>query len=269
LAAIFEFAICDLKRASGLPYARRVFLLAAASRYWVLSHFMPTKRKNLIPVLLEPIRNRIIMVRGLRVMLDFELAHLYGVTTGRLNEQVIRNRDRFPEDFVFQLAADEFDNLRSQFAISSLGVETHVLPASNGRKRNLKSQIAISSSGYGGRRYLPYVFTEHGAIMAANVLRSPVAVAASVNVVRAFIQLRQAVAANTELAARLAELDRKLERGLGQHDAAIRKLTAAIRELMAPLPEPPAPPRELIGFRRLPAPERPKQSRRGAKARAG
>jgi len=162
----------------------------------------------------ENLDRLIYLIRGRKVMLDSDLAAIYGVPTHRLNEQVRRNRTRFPEDFAFQLTAEEF--------------------------ANLISQIAISRSGHGGRRTLPWVFTEHGAIMLASVLNTPVAVQASVQVVRAFVRLRELLASNTELAGKLAELERKLE----GHDAAIRNLFDAIRQLLTP----PEPPRRAIGF---------------------
>ena len=136
-------------------------------------------------------------------MLDADLAELYGVETRRLNEQVSRNSERFPEDFMFQLTDEEFANLKSQFATSS----------------------------WGGRRKLPYVFTEHGAIMAASVLNSPRAIEISVHVVRAFVRLRELVAGNKELAQKLNQLERKV----GAHDRAIAELINAIRQLMTPL----------------------------------
>ena len=147
-------------------------------------------------------------------MLDSDLAEIYGVTTRRLNEQVRRNLDRFPSDFAFQLTAEEV--------------------------AALMSQIATSKKGRGGRRKLPWVFTEHGAIMLASVLSSPVAVHASVQVVRAFVRLREMLVSNRELAQKLAELERKLE----GHDAAIRNLFEAIRQLL----NSPEPPRKQIGF---------------------
>jgi hypothetical protein len=151
----------------------------------------------------EQIESRIFIVRGQKVMLDADLAELYGVETRRLNEQVSRNSERFPEDFMFQLTAEEFTNLKSQFATSS----------------------------WGGRRKLPYVFTEHGAIMAASVLNSPRAIEISVHVVRAFVRLRELVAGNKELAQKLNQLERKV----GAHDRAIAELINAIRQLMTPL----------------------------------
>jgi hypothetical protein len=154
------------------------------------------------------------LVRGQRVMLDSDLAAIYGVTTKRLNEQLKRNRQRFPEDFAFQLTAEEFAALRSQIATSSL-----------------RSQNATSQKG--GRRYRPWVFTEHGAIMLASVLNSEIAIDASVRVVRAFVRLREIISANAELAAKFAQLERRLD----SHDEAIAQLFAAIRQLLAPLPE--------------------------------
>ena len=172
-------------------------------------------------------------IRGHRVILDADLARLYAVTTGRFNEAFNRNRCRFPSDFAFQLSADEVANLRSQFAISSLQV-------SDLSTRNW-SQFATSS--HGGRRYLPWAFTEHGVVMAANILRSDRAVRMSVFVVRAFIRLREEVAANTAVLARLAEIDRKLL----QHDVALLDLY----QKLEPLLQPPAdPPKRRIGFHR-------------------
>jgi len=161
------------------------------------------------------IEQRILLIRGQRVMLDADLAALYGVTTKRLNEQVHRNQDRFPEDFMFRLTQDEVSCLRSQ--------------------------IATSKPSRGGRRYRPYAFTEHGAIMAASVLNSPRAVKVSVYVVRAFVKLREVLSTHKELARKLAELERRLD----THDAHIQDLITAIQHLMAP---PPEPRRRRIGF---------------------
>ena len=138
------------------------------------------KRSALVPV--HDITRAILILRGRRVILDRDLAAIYGLTTGRLNEQVRRNRERFPEDFMFQLTASELENLRSQFAISS----------------------------WGGRRYRPFAFTEHGAIQAANVLNSRRAIAMGVYVVRAFVQLREIFASNKDLAGKLVALERSL-----------------------------------------------------------
>ena len=144
---------------------------------------------------IDNVERAIYLIRGQRVMLDSDLAATYQMTTKRLNEQLRRNRKRFPPDFAFHLTAGEFTNLRSQFATSS----------------------------YGGRRYLPWAFTEHGALMRASVLNSEVAVQASVRVVRAFVRLREMVAANAQLAAKLAELERRLD----FHDEATPKAFAS------------------------------------------
>jgi len=147
------------------------------------------------------IEQSIHLIRGQRVMLDSDLAKLYGVTTKRLNEQVKRNVYRFPEDFMFQLTKEETESLRSQFA--------------------------TSKTGRGGRRTLPYVFTEHGAVMLANVLNSPTAVQASIQVVRAFIRLREMLITHADLARRLDELEKK-------YDKQFAVVFEAIRALMSP-----------------------------------
>jgi ORF6N domain len=177
---------------------------------------------------LEPL---IFDIRGKRVVLDADLARLYGVKTFRFNEAFKRNRHRFPSDFAFQLIADEFENLRSQIAISSLqGVDS-----------SADNWPQFATRSHGGRRYLPWAFTEHGALMAANILRSERAVQMSVYVVRAFIRLREEVGANTAVVARLAEIDRKLL----QHDVALLDLY----QKLEPLLQPPAdPPKRRIGF---------------------
>ena len=167
--------------------------------------------KALVRVPIERVEKAILLIRGEKAILDADLAALYGVTTTRLNEQVRRNQDRFPGDFAFRLTKQEFANLMSQFA--------------------------TSSSTHGGRRKLPLVFTEHGAIMAANVLNSKRAVLASVQVVRAFIRLRQMLASSAELARKLSDLERK-------YDAQFRVVFDAIRQLMTP----PEPQRKQIGF---------------------
>ncbi|HEV7670920.1 MAG TPA: ORF6N domain-containing protein [Thermoanaerobaculia bacterium] len=160
----------------------------------------------------EAVESAIILLRGERVLLDSDLAEIYGVPTKRLNEQVKRNRRRFPADFAFQLSAPETDGLRSQ--------------------------IATSNAGRGGRRTRPYAFFEHGAIMAANVLSSPRAIAASVLVVRAFVRMRQALAPHGEIARKLEDLERRT-------DARFHEVFTAIRALMA---LPPVPRRRKIGF---------------------
>ena len=152
------------------------------------------------------------LIRGQRVMLDSDLAMIYGVTTKRLNEQLKRNRLRFPPDFAFQLTVQEFRNLKSRIATSSL-----------------RSQFGTSSS-HGGKRKLPLVFTEHGALMFASVLNSEIAVQASVRVVRAFVRLREMLAANAQLAAKLQELEPRLD----SHDEGIANLFAALKQLLEP-----------------------------------
>jgi len=177
---------------------------------------------------LEPL---IFRIRGHRVVLDADLARLYGVDTGRFNQAFKRNRHRFPADFAFQLSAAEVESLRSQIVISK------AQPSDSLRANS--SQFAMSSRG--GRRYLPWAFTEHGALMAANVLRSEQAVQMSIFVVRAFMRLREQVAANTAILKRLAEIDKTLL----EHDTALRDL---YRKLL-PLLQPPAdPPKRRIGF---------------------
>ena len=165
---------------------------------------------------IEDITRAILVLRGRRVLLDAELAVLYGVTTRRLNEQVRRNRKRFPNDFLFELTTEEFANLKSRFATSS----------------------------WGGRRKRPLAFTEHGAIQAATILNSPRAVEMSVYVVRAFVKLREVLSSNRELARRFEQLESRLDSKLTEHDEAIAAILSAIRELMRPRD----PPRRGIDF---------------------
>jgi hypothetical protein len=164
-------------------------------------------RKSNQPALIavEHIAQSILILRGHRVLLDSELAVLYGVTTKRFNEQVKRNLARFPADFMFRLSEDEAVALRSQFATLKTGRGQH-------------------------RKYLPHAFTEHGAIMAAMILNSSRAVEMSVYVVRAFVHLRDLLASNRQLAEKFAELERKVS----SHDQAIVGILKAIRELMNP-----------------------------------
>ena len=179
---------------------------------------------------LEPL---IVRMRGQRVILDADLARLYGVTTKRFNEAFKRNRPRFPEDFAFRLTPAEFSNLRSQFATSRLQDIDFIY------KKDNRAQFATSS--HGGKRYLPWAFTEHGALMAANILRSAHAVQMSVFVIRAFVRLREQVAANTAIIKRLAEIDKSLL----QHDTALRDIYQKLLPLLQPAPEPR---RRRIGF---------------------
>ncbi|HVB57865.1 MAG TPA: ORF6N domain-containing protein [Candidatus Acidoferrales bacterium] len=168
----------------------------------------------IVPV--ERIESRILLIRGHKVMLASDLAELYGVTTKRLNEQVKRNKERFPVDFMFQLTSEE--------------------------TKSLRSQIATSKQQRGGRRYRPYAFTEHGAIMAASVLNTHRAIEVSVYVVRAFVKLRKMLRTHKELARKLAELEKRIE----GHDEEITALFEAIRQLM----EPPEKSAKRIGFHR-------------------
>jgi hypothetical protein len=159
--------------------------------------------KNHISLIPErQIERSILMIRGQKVIMDYDLAILYGVETRRLNEQVKRNSNRFPEDFMFRLFAAEFENLKSHFA--------------------------TSSGGWGGRRSFPYAFTEHGAIMAASVLNTTKAIEVSVYVVRAFVRIREYLATHKQLAHKLVDLERKI----GTHDQAIQSLMDAIHRLM-------------------------------------
>lgn len=167
---------------------------------------MPAKKSINVPIH---------TVRGQRVVLDSDLATLYGVSTGRFNEAVKRNLKRFPEDFAFQLTAEE--------------------------SLILISQNAISSFGHGGRRKPPRVFTEHGALMAASVLNSDLAISMSVFVIRAFVEIREQIAANNAILKRLAEIDHTLL----IHDASLRDIYKKLMPLLAP---PPPAPRKLIGF---------------------
>ncbi|HAM35374.1 MAG TPA: DNA-binding protein [Elusimicrobia bacterium] len=169
--------------------------------------------KHLIPA--DHIEQKIHLLRGHRVMLDSDLALIYGVTTKRLNQQVYRNKERFPADFMFRLTPEERDSLRLQIATLKTGRGQH-------------------------QKYLPYAFTEHGAVMLSAVLRTPIAVSASIQIVRAFNRLRQMALAHKDLAVALAELARRVT----GHDEQFQAVFDAIRELM----DPPLKPRKQIGF---------------------
>jgi hypothetical protein len=181
---------------------------------------MPTaKTKRIPPLNTDSVSRRIVLVRGQKVVIDSELADLYGVETRRLNEQVRRNADRFPPDFMFQMTAAEY--------------------------ADLMSQIATSNVGRGGRRKLPLAFTEHGALMAATVLNTSRAVEVSLYVVRAFVQLREVLATHRDLASKLADLERKTELLALKHDslaqntrAQLQQVFDAIRSLMTPAETP-------------------------------
>ena len=171
----------------------------------------------------ERIVSRILLVRGQKIMLDADLAELYGVTTKALNQMVKRNTERFPEDFAFHLNTMEAGNLRSQIATSKSQLTDFKDNLSN------RSQTVTGSQKHRNPRLLPWVFTEHGALMAANLLRSKRAVEMSLHVVRAFVRLREMVAANKELSKKLDELERRVL----HHDEAITHIVKAIRELAA------------------------------------
>jgi hypothetical protein len=161
------------------------------------------------------LEKRIFVIRGHQVMLDEDLADLYGVETKRLIEQVKRNLERFPDDFMFQLRKDEAAALRSQ--------------------------IATSNVGRGGRRYAPYVFTEQGVAMLASVLRSKTAIAVNIEIMRAFVELRRLANSYAEIEKRLEQV----ERGMGEHDEQLAQVFGALRQLITP----PARPKRPIGFR--------------------
>jgi hypothetical protein len=162
-------------------------------------------------------------IRGQKVILDSDLARIFGVPTYRFNEAVKRNRERFPDDFLFQLTAEEFESLTSQIAILKKGRGQH-------------------------RKFLPYAFTENGAIMAANVLNSPEAVRMSVFVVRAFVKMRDLLGGTKELARQLADLEKKLTARLDVHESVIVDILRRVMEILDPPPLPPEPPKRRIGF---------------------
>ena len=176
----------------------------------------PTTNTPAVSLPLETITQRILILRGQKVLIDSDLAALYDVPTKRFNEQVKRNLVRFPDDFMFQVNEEEYDSLRSQFATLKTGRGQH-------------------------RKYLPYVFTEHGAIMASMILNSPRATQVSVYVVRAFVQLREMIVSNKDLAQRLDELENKADLMELKHDTfehntrvQLKQVFEAIRELMTP-----------------------------------
>ena len=156
-------------------------------------------------ILAARIERAILLLRDHKVLLDTELAALYGVETRVLVQAVKRNLERFPEDFMFQLGPEEVEALRSQSVISK-------------------------NPGRGGRRYAPYAFTEQGVAMLSSVLNSPRAIAVNIEIMRAFVRLRELIGSNKELAAKLDQLDKKLS----THDQAITDIMIAIRELMVP-----------------------------------
>jgi len=167
--------------------------------------------------LYDEIISQIYNIHGRKVMFDSDLARIYGVETRILNQAVKRNIDRFPQDFMFQLTQDELSNLMSQFVISS----------------------------WGGRRKLPFVFTEHGALMLASILNSPSAIAASLYVVRAFVKLREILAINVELSERISDLEKRTFEKMDEHSEQLLLLFQALREFVFPQQGP----RKTVGFK--------------------
>ena len=180
---------------------------------------------------------RILTIRDQKVVLDVDLARIYGVTTKRLNEQLRRNQKRFPPDFAFQLTSEEFRVLRSQFATLDKGL------AAEAGERSQNATLKPRRGRY--RKYRPWAFTEHGALQAANILRSDRAIAMSVYVIRAFVEQRENLAANAAILKRLAEIDKTLL----EHDTALRDIYQELLPLLAP---PSEPPRRQIGFSAAP-----------------
>lgn len=185
-------------------------------------------KASMIPA--ERIEQNIFLIRGHKVMLDADLAALYGVETKSLNLSVKRNLSRFPEDFMFRLTPEEFERLRLHSGTSN------TTPA--GGNSNLRLQNETSSDRRGGRRYPPYAFTEQGVAMLSGVLRSERAIAVNIEIMRAFVRLRQMLASNEDLSRKLAALERK-------YDGQFKAVFDAIRSLMTPA----SPPRRHIGFR--------------------
>ena len=189
-------------------------ILAATAKF--ANHEIKMRRQ------IDDIDSLIRTVRGQKVILDADLARIYGVPTKALNQAVKRNLKRFPDDFIFYLGFEELEDLKSQI---------------------------VTSSSHGGRRKRPYAFTENGAIMAASVLKSPQAVRMSVFVVRAFVQMRGLLGSTREFAKQLAALEKKLTARLDGHETAIVEILQRMMDILDPPPSPPEPPRPQIGFR--------------------
>ncbi len=188
--------------------------------------------REIIPI--ERITHVIYLLRGQKVMLDFDLAALYGVTTKALNQAVKRNAPRFPVDFMFQLTSEETRSLRSQFVTTNRQVVEREVSATNW------SQFVTSSSKHRGAIYRPYAFTEQGVAMLSSVLNSERAVKVNIAIMRAFVQLRKTLETNRVLARKFAELENRV----GKHDQEIAAIIEAIRQLMTP----PETSRREIGF---------------------
>ena len=193
---------------------------------------MPSRKTALVHESLEPL---ILVIRNPRVILDADLARLYGVTTKVFNQAVKRNVSRFPKDFAFQLTTAEVTNVRSQTVTSNRETIENYEDTGN------RSQTVTGSQKHRDPRFRPWAFTEHGALMAANILRSDRAVHMSVFVIRAFVRLREHVVANQAILKRLAEIDRTLL----QHDSALLDLYEKLLPLLQPLPDHP---KRRIGF---------------------
>ncbi|MFN8281819.1 MAG: ORF6N domain-containing protein [Chitinophagales bacterium] len=182
--------------------------------------------------------NKILFIRGKKVMLDKDLAEMYGVMTGRLNEQVKRNIKRFPPDFMFQLTQNEVDNLISQNATSSY------------KSQNWISQIAISNPNKikMGLRKLPYAFTEQGVAMLSSVLSSDTAIEVNIKIIRIFTKMRELILENKDILLKLEQLENKIskqDKKLNKHEREMQMIFAALKELLNPKIEP----RQLIGFK--------------------
>ncbi len=210
-----EVANCGLKSLRSQSVTSKIGIFSIAN--FRLISYKWAMKKSKAPAVIDSIENRIYVIRGQKVMLDSDLAIIYGVETKVLLQAMKRNSDRFPSDFLFRLTQEEYEFLRSQFVTS---------------KKN----------GRGGRRYIPYVFTEHGAVMLASVLNSPRAIEASIFVVRAFIRFRELLSSHRELAVKLKQLESKI----AVHDREIKALFEAIRQLM----KPPEKSKRQIGFKK-------------------
>ena len=189
----------------------------------------------------ENLARFVFFIRSEKVMLDSDLARLYGVEARALNQAVARNRKRFPADFMFQLTPREYESLRSQTVISKEGGSTddvsQSVMSSLGRHERLRSQIMTSKTGRGGRRYRPYAFTEQGVAMLSSVLRSTRAVEVNIAIMRTFVQLRRLMDTNRDLARKIKALEKK-------YDEQFAVVFEAIKELITP----PEPPKKQIGF---------------------
>lgn len=212
---------------------------------------MPHKKNltaNSLSVSVQLIERRIYLIRGQKVMLDFDLAELYGVTTKRLNQQVTRNKKRFPADFMFRLTAKEAEALRSQIVISKSDLRLQFAtsnaenPQNAGFNENLRSQFATPNSQRGGRRHLPYAFTEHGVAMLSSVLNSDQAIEVNIAIMRAFVQLRQMLETNEELNRKFVAVMRRI----ATHDKYLKVVFDELKKLT----DPPQPSRRQIGFKR-------------------